>query len=385
VPERSRWWIERHPQFAGHLLGRYHVAACESGVGLLVDLGKRQDSERTQGTLAEVVDRLVDSDRYAPVLAWTELDLESLSAGRNLFTAPPGYDGELPYLDHTVDVVVVDDRARLEEGRRVARRAVVVVSADESGRVSVTEVDHLAAAGQHQADPILLAVAVNGRDDPWFTHLEEAVAEQSGVEILASRDPWTAAMKAEAEVSVLAERGVLPLPGCIEAAAAALTSGEQVGGAAMKLLAADGSLEAAGRIVFADGSVKGIGSGNAETAEPWHEYVHPVCAGAGLLAVRREVLREASKRPGSLLGLPGKRSRSLLALSGAVWKAGCELLYQPDALAVRILEPDLQQVKYTATKEWASVLPDRPERPALLDSRAWQSLLVEDDLKGCWR
>ena len=48
--------------------------------------------------------------------------------------------------------------------------------------------------------------------------LTEAVAGRPGVEVRAAADPIAAAAETDAPTVVLAERGVLPLPGCIEAA-----------------------------------------------------------------------------------------------------------------------------------------------------------------------
>jgi len=376
LPEPARCWMQRYPELAEHLLVRYDVVADEPGAGLLVDVGAARAAGQGQGTLVEVLDRLVAGDRYAPVLDWTGLDLESVTGGRNLFAPPAEADGELPYLDRTIDVVVVEDPAHLEEGLRVASSAVVVVNPDESGRVLVTRVEEVAPNGTVTLDPILLLVATSDPKDPWLARVEESVAEQPAITVVTARDPWArTAEEEEADVAVLAEPGVLPLPGCIEAAAATVTSDEKVGAAAVKLLAADGSLEAAGSIVFADGSVEGVAAGCREVAAPWHEYVRPVCAATGLLAVRSSAAREASKPSGSFV-----------ASSASLWEAGYELRYQPDAWAVRVLGPDPEDAAEEAAAEaWARTLRARPDRPVPLDARAWRGLLAQDDVEGSWR
>jgi hypothetical protein len=375
LPEPARSWMQRYPEFAEHLLTRYDVVADEPGAGLLVDVGAVRAAGRGQGTLLEVLDRLVAGDRYAPVLDWTGLDLESVTGGRNLFAPSAEADGELPYLDRTIDVVVVEDPAHLDEGRRVASAAVVVVNPDQSGRVMVTRVEEVAPSGTLTLDPILLVVAVSDSGDPWLTRVQEAVADQPAITVVAARDPWARTADVEADVVVLAEPGVLPLPGCIEAAAATVTSDERVGAAAVKLLAADGSLEAAGSIVFADGSVEGVAAGCHEVAAPWHEYVRPVCAATGLLAVRSSAAREASKPSGSFV-----------ASSAGLWEAGYELRYQPDAWAVRALDPDPAGAgEEDGIEAWARTLSARPDRPVPLDTAAWRALLAQDDVQGCWR
>jgi hypothetical protein len=273
-------------------------------------------------------------------------------------------------------VVVVEDPVHLEEGRRVASGAVVVVSPDDSGRVVVTEVEEVAPDGPMTADPILLVVAAGDPEDPWLARVEEAVADLPAITVVAGRDPVSAILEAETEVVVLAERGILPLPGCIESASAAVVSGEEVGAAAVKLLAADGSLEAAGSTVFADGSIEGVAAGCREVAAPWHEYVRPVCAAEGLLAVRCSAAREAASKPAD----------SFVALSAGLWQAGYQVRYQPDAWAVRALDGDSGRAEAAEGIEaWAPTLTARPDRPVPLDTGAWRAVLAQDDVEACWR
>ncbi len=373
VPDASRGWLQRYPEFAEHLTDRYDVVADESGVGLLVDVGTRQVTQRRQQTLVDVLDHAVDGNRYAAILDWTDLELDSLILGRNMVTAPPGTDGKLHYLDRTIDVVVIHDLARLEEGRRVASDTVVVVSAGEGEGLRVTRIEDVRADSVSAVDPILVVIAVEP-GDPWLTHVEEAIAGQHHLTLVAAHDPWGAAAAAESNVVVVAERGVLPLPGCIEASATLVMSEGRIGGVAAKLLAADGSLEAAGSMIFGDGSVESISGGRSEVAAAWHEYVRPVCATPGLLAARATALREAQVASGSLT-----------AVSAALWQAGYELHYQPDAWAVRTLHSNGADAPAgVASAGWVQALSARPERPAALNARAWRSLLAQEDVRSAW-
>lgn len=375
VPEPKRSLIERFPELVEHLLIRYQVVADEPGAGLLVDIGTPRASGQAEGPLTEVLDRLVEGDRYAPVLDWTGLELGSVTGGRNVFAAPSEIDGELPYLDRTIEVVVIDDAARREEARRVASGAVLMVNCDKNGRVAVTSVEQVVSDGP-TIDPILFVVAASEPEDPWLGRIDEALAEVPAISLVADQDLAAVAAEADTEVVVLAERGVLPLPGCIESAAATVAGARDVGAAAVKLFAADGSLESAGSTVFADGSVAGIAAGLREVAAPWHEYVRPVCAARGLLAVRADAAREAAP----------KQAGSLLSLSAGLWQAGYQLRYQPDAWAVRALEPDSDATPvHDGTEVWPGVLANRPAPPPILDSSAWRAILAEDDMEGCWR
>jgi len=374
VPEPSRGWLQRYPEFAEHLTDRYDVVADEPGAGVLVDVSARQVTRRRQQTLIDLLDRVVDGDRYAAILDWTDLNLGSLVVGRNIITAPAGNDGKLLYLDRTIDVVVIQDPARLEEGRRVAGCAVVVVSPAEGGEILVTATEDLRADNVSAVDPVLVVIAVEP-GDPWLAYVEEAVAPLRNVTVVAAHDPWEAAIAAEPDVVVVAEHGVLPLPGCIEACSALLLSGDRIGGVAAKLLAADGSLEAAGSMVFADGSIENVSGGCGEIAAAWHEYVRPICSTTGLLTIRAAALRETQFAPGSFA-----------AVSAALWRAGYETRYQPDAWAVRTPDSDgPDMVEGVAPESWGQALSARPHRPTPLDARAWRSLLARDEAGRGWK
>lgn len=375
LPEVTRPWLERLPELAHHLRFRYRVVADEPDNGLLFDLGSRSADESDEPTLPEELDRLAGGDRDTPILAWTNLDIAPLAPSRNVFT-PAVDDDELPYLDGTIEIVVVDDPDRLEEARRVASGAVVHVGPSETGSVEVIEIEEINPAREHDVKRCLVIVAAGDRDDPWRARVSEAVGDRPDVEVIASADPWAAA--AEAEVAVVVERGVLPMPGCIDALAGTFAHEPEAEplAATAKLLGPAGTLAAAGRVVFADGTAAGIGEGSDSIAAPWHEYVRPVWAAAGMLAVRgsraRELLTGAS---------------SLLAASAGLWANGGRLLYQPDAHAVRVSAPEANGAGENGDgiEAWAQALAGCPRRPLPLDERAWHTLLASCEAQEAWR
>jgi hypothetical protein len=346
IPEHARLWLEDLPEFREHLLGHYQPIADEQGAGLLVDVGSRRKDERSSETLVDVLDRILDGERYAPVLDWTGYGLASLATDRGIFPAPPDTDGHLPYLDRSIDVVVVDDPSHLDEGRRVATAAAVLVEPepDETGGLGVSQVEQIS--------------------------IERPMAEE--IIVITGSDSWSAADEAGSQVVALAEDGLLPLPGCLEVAAATLKHDESIGAVAVKVLDADGLLEGAGVAVFDDGSAEGIGAGSAEVSASWHEYVRPVCAASGLLVARTSALH------GSVA-----ESESLIGLSGRLRAAGHRVVYQPDAWAVRV-HPEAGAPRAPG-ESWAEVLSSRPERPENLDSSTWRWLLAHDDVEEGWR
>jgi hypothetical protein len=375
LPEVTRPWLERLPELAHHLRARYRVVVDEMDAGVLVDLGARGEDESGEPTLSEELDRLAEGDRDTPILAWTGLDIAALAPGRNVFT--PAIDGgELPYLDATIEIVVVEGPDRLAEARRVASGAVVHVEPGETGGVGVIGIEEIARAGERTIERTLVIVPVADRDEEWRARVGEAVGDRPEVEVIASADPWAAA--AEAEVAVLVERGVLPMPGCIDALVGTLGAEpeETPIAVAAKLLGPAGTLAAAGQVVFADGTAAGIGEGSDSVAASWHEYVRPVWAAAGMLALRGGQAAE-------LLGGAG----SLLGASAALWANGGRVLYQPDAAAVRVSGPEANGGAGNGDEieAWAPALAGCPQRPLPLDEGAWQTLLASCDAQEAWR
>jgi hypothetical protein len=314
--------------------------------------------------LGALIDALELDDPLRPMLDWTSLDLARLLPGRSVFRPVQPEAGELPYLDHTIDIVLVDEADRMREAARVATDVVVRVGADDLGGAIAVETRRLCADSRPAPSPVLILVATHAADD-WLARLEEAMAQRPGVEVTAA-EHLAAARDTGAATVVLAERGVLPLPGCIEAAERLLAHDQRVGGVAVKLFAADGSLAAAGGAAFADGSVSGIAEG-APVVEAWHEYVRPVAAAVGLV-----VLRSAAAR--QIVSAEDADEVDLADVSARLWSTGWELQYQPDAVAVREVAPA------TAMYSWPLAADGLPPRPDVLDSAAWRRLLARGEV-----
>lgn len=346
VPEQARRWLASLPQFEEHVWRHYEAVADETGAGLLFDTEAGREDRHPDDSLPGVLDRVLDGERYAPVLDWTGMDLDSLIADRGIFEAPPDADGELPYLDRSIDVVVVDDPTHVDEARRGATAAVVLVDPDETGGVGVSRVEEIRSRTATPAET---------------------------TEVLVGPDALTRAVETDSEMVAIAEQGVLPLPGCLEATETVLRRNGDVAAVAVKVFDADGLLESTGTLVFADGSAAGIGAGAVEVAAPWHEYVRPVCAATGMLVARSEALRGIAEEP-----------ESLVDLSGRLWAGGARVLYQPDAWAVRTL-PDERPSEPSAPGVWSDVLESRPNRPERLNVASWRWLLAHDDVEGSWR
>jgi hypothetical protein len=385
VPESARWWLDHYTAFAEHLLGRYRVVADEPGAGLLVDLTSRLASvDGHPRSLSETLDRLATSvGRQPAVLDLTTADLVGRLPDRNVFVPPPSADG-LPFLDGSVDVVVVDDAGPAAEARRVGALAVISVDAGAERAPTVTDVELLDADQITRALDrltVVLAGEADLDDGRWSAHLHEALAEETGVEVV-SPDADSAVVDAAAgsDLVALVSPGVVPLPGCLACARRALGRDATIGAVAVKLVGGDGTLVSAGSTVFADGSVAEVAAGSHEVAAPWHEYVRPTCGGAGLLIARLSALEKAAgDEP-----VPGPRS--LVAWCGRLWSAGSAVQYRPDATAVLLRPPtgDEAEPSDELRAAWRPALAARPARPTRLDTEQWRSLLATDDVEASW-
>jgi hypothetical protein len=383
IPETARWWLDHYRRFSAHLRLRYRVPADRRGAGVLVDLRERQQPVHgSPGALAEVMDRLsVGGAAPAAVLDWTRVGISPYLGGRVF--APPSPAELLPYLDDSVEIVVVDDQSRLAEARRVAQRAVIVLGPHDGGAPQVHGVEPLTADPRHrtQTRSVGVLIAAAEPDPLWRRHLEEALGEVEGCKLLFADDP-AALLSCVVELDAVAviDEGVLPLPDCFQAAWPVLGD-ERVGAVAVKLLSRDGSIEAAGELVFADGSCGGIAEGSHDVAAPWHEHVRAVCGSRGMTLYSGPAL---SKLP-SPEGVPS--SATHLVWCAQLWSSGLRVRYQPEATALRALDaPPVGGPVHAAVRAaWAPVLAARPERPRSLDDPAWRALVSRDDVEASWR
>lgn len=355
--------LKRDVLLAEHFAAHFRPIAEDVEVG--VTMYEQSVATGRPPALNVLVDDVGAGDRGAPLLDWTGLDMGRLLPGRTIFPPVAAPGERLPYRDHTIDVVLVDDAGRMDEAERVAARAVVRVAPNEIDGATVVETRRLRSDGS-AAPPVPILVGTEP-GDVWLRTLAEIVGDRRSIEIRAAPRADAAALETESPIVVLAERGVLPLPGCIEAAERLLAQEERLGGVAVKLFAAGGRLEAAGGAAFADGSVEGI-AGGAAAAASWHEYVRPVDAAVGLV-----VLRSAAARQSAAADDGG--AFDLASLSAHLWSGGWELCYQPDAAAVRALPRAAGPAGV-----WPQAAADRPPRPAELGEGFWRSLIARREV-----
>ena len=309
------------------------------------------------------------------VLDWTDLDLGEQLAGMTTFKPRTG--SSLPYLDRSVEIVVVDQSKDHAEARRVASHGVITVAAGPTGIV-VRDVDDLVPAHTSTAPRVLVWAEAPDPVDAWSSQLAARAAESGADLRFGEIDAAALAFAPDYDAIVLVERHVLPLPGAIEAGVAFALADPSVAVAA-KVLRADGRLEAAGGTVFSDRSVALIAGASSEVRAPWHEFARPVCWAPGLV-VAASPLPAAVPGPGIVSGRTFLRE-----WCAEVWTHGRTVVYEPSVAAVRVTGDGGEPSVPLQSSSWQRVLDLRPNRPDDLNNGTWRYLIAHDDVEACRR
>jgi GT2 family glycosyltransferase len=324
---------------------------------------------------------------------------------RNTVVFGPAGDG-LGHPDRSVHLVVLDgaaSEARRAEARRVARDG--IVSWSRAGGVAA---DWL--RGPEPARPVVSVLVVTADaprllDDclrsiaattPVTGAIEIVVADASVTEASAgvaaawsgrlplrhvradpTRGPIGAvnpgSEAARGEILVVVGQGTRVVAGWLRPLVRTLVDDPGVGVVGPKLLAADGTLAAAGGAIFSDGSVTGFGAGSRDPDAPAVGYVRDVpWASGALLATRRGLLR----RLGGIDPLAGEGYGDV-DYCLRVHAAGRRVVYQPESVSVcqppvDAGPPDGRPAWFH--RRWTNRLAASPDRPARLDAAAWDRL-----------
>jgi hypothetical protein len=380
LPEGSVPWFRQQAELRDHVVRTYRTVVDTEGAGAVFDLtAPAVDGARSlRGEVSRLAAGLLDAPA---VLDWTALNLAGELQGLATFRPPAG--DRLPYLDGSVDIVVLDGVHDHDEARRVASLAVITVAAGASG-VEVCAVEARdAARAADGSRPARLRVLVwssaeEGVGDNWRAQLAARV-RAAGADLhiaeIAS-DGLAGTGHDDYDVVLVVEPNALPLPGTIEAAAA-LAAANPRAAVAGKVLRADGTIEAAGGTVFFDRSVGLIAAASPDVRAPWHEYVRPVCWAPGLVAAAA-ALWAAVPGPLALTGRPFLRE-----WCAEVWARGYSVMYQPTVAAVRVAGDGGEPSVPLSESAWQRVLDLRPARPPELGDGAWRFVLAHDDVEAC--
>jgi hypothetical protein len=326
-------------------------------------------------TVRSAIDQLTGGASSPAVLDCTDLDLAVEL--RDLATFRPPDGARLPYLDDSVDIVVIDSSRDPEEATRVASLGVITVTGTPSGpRIEATIA--LGARPTTTGARVVVWTSPDRNDPRWIDALAERAAGAGAALHVA---PLSAAGLAQApphDVLVAVEAHVLPLPGALDAAAElALAQSEQL--IAGKVLRPDGRLESAGGTVFFDRSVALVAEGSTAVRAPWHEFARPVCWAPGLVAGHASLVATVPA-PADVEGRAFLRE-----WCAAAWAHSAPVVYQPTVAAVRVLGDGGEPSTPLESSAWQRVLDLRPNRPDQLSDGAWRYLLAHDDVEACRR
>jgi GT2 family glycosyltransferase len=422
LPADMSWWLDHYAVFRRHLERHCRVVYRNDDRCQIYFL-----LERPRGAPAieaDALEQLVDEfharfDRDPAILDWrTTRDLARELPQLPVFSAPEGTDrlDTLDYLDHTVDVVAVQDGspARLREAERVASVAVVVfddpkqrsgaraygrlpprIDWREAGTSQLPSVsivvpcydgvDHtrvcietLSRTMGASLDVQVIAVDDASRDGT-ERYLREASRRLSWLSVLRNRsnEGYLASVNrggriATGDILIFLNNDTILLPGWLPPLLRTFGSRSDVGVVGGKLLYPDGRVQEAGGVVFADGSAAKFGAFDPAPSSPLYEFVREVdyCSGA-LLATPREVFEELDGFDPEYG--PGYYEDTDYCFR--VRESGRRVLYQPASVIVHLEGATAGRDVSTGMKQhqmlnhrrfverWADALATRPARP----------------------
>ena len=346
LPSPALWWLDHYAEFRRHLVNRYSTVVRHEDTCVIFDLREPKQSADT-GLWAQLQSLIAEHrqmfDRDPAILNWDSgVDLTEAVPSNAIFS-PPTLSETLPYLDQSIDVVVVGafHPDRTAEAHRVAQAAVVSVtpgpigthhgkSTDVLGDGQVATVEwKVKTQRMSQLTTSIIIPTYNGwaYTESCLTTLREtlpgdfqgeiivvddASTDDTGVRLrqIASEDPRLTIVEnsmnegflastnrgasvASGEVLIFLNNDTILLPGWLSPLLQTFHEHADAGAVGGKLLYPDGRLQEAGGVVFSDGSAAKLGYGDQDAEAPLYSYLREVdyCSGA-LLATKRDLFHK---------------------------------------------------------------------------------------------
>jgi len=329
-------------------------------------------------------------------------------------------DGTLPYLDDSVDVVLLSAASppeELAEARRVAESAIAVLDGDPlvggplgiewlrnpaltPPAVSIVIPSYNGAAllasclrSLVETIPSQMAVEVVISDDASTDHTADIVAGFSGQlsleHVLAEQNAGfvsacnRGAQVASGDMLVFLNNDTLALPGWLSALGCALRDEADAGVAGGKLVFGDGRLQEAGGVIFSDGSGANFGRNAPDPDAALFEVRRSVHYVSGALLATPAALFE------ELGGFGDEYAPGYYEDTDYCFRArerGMGVVYEPRATVVHLegrtsgTSESSGMKRYQAINRekfrshWASALESRTEPPARWDDSTWHQL-----------
>lgn len=427
LPATGEWWLEYYGAFREHLRRTYERLAHIDGTCTIYDLRNpvfhaSDDVTKLKVILAECESRL----GYPPAILDWNSGLELATALPQFsVVSPPTEDLVLPYLDQSVDIVVVPDEPDLAlEAYRVANCAVLTAIVTPNARTPETTVrttwikeanpatrptisiviptdadqDLLSRylrtiqcglQGYSWGEVICIGASINGDAHTSFAwwrrdRLELRLLSDIQAGSYAVRCNRAAA-EANGEIIVFLAEHIIPLDDWLSPILELLALHSRAGALGGKILAPDGPIFQAGGLVFSDGSLAGFGGGDYRIDDPLYGYVRQTdYSGDRLLVTSRVVFQE-------LGGLDERYHTSAYANSDyclRVQQHGLQVWYQPESVHVASEIPDCPSAQRSwpgrngvndhelFVSRWADFLRACPQREQWLDRDTWQALAM---------
>jgi len=366
IPQAQFGWVEQYPKFARHLERRY-VVAHRSELAIVYRLAHSPGDASWQSQLDDLIGVFASRYGHDPAIldCNSGLDLKTHFPEVTSFSPPNPTLGMLPYLDRTVDLVIIQaaDRLAMAEARRVAVGAVAQVS---NGSL---EIDWLANGTTALPSVSIVIPSYNGiafteqcvrslmETVPSWLDCEFVVVDdcstddtQERLAALAKRDRRLRVLRNEVnsgflmtcnrgafesrgEIVLWLNNDTIALPGWLPPLLRIFREDPDVGGVGGKLIFPDGRLQEAGGVVFRDGRSANLGKWHPDPADPLFDYVREVDYVSGAhLAFRRTFLEK--------VGGFDERYRPIYCEDSDIcFKArelGLKVVYQPESAIVHI-------------------------------------------------
>ena len=409
VPETHAWWLTSYPAFRHHLDQRARIVETREGIGTLYELVGSSDA--ASACLGRRVAEALG--RPPSVLAWNAPRAAGLFPDAKVFAAEAS--DELPYIDQSIDVVVVADPSdtMLAEARRVAAMAVV-----DATTVPVVEWIHQPKAPSHPSVSIVIPVSnqwavtdtclralLPSLPADWLVevivvddassdetpqrltslsrldHRIRVLRNDTNLGFVGSTNRGAAA--ATGDFLVFLNNDTVPLPGWLPPLIETFRDRPTAGAVGGKLLFPDGRLQEAGGIIFADGSACHFGREHPDPAWRLFNHVRPVDYVSGaLLATPRAVFA-------SLGGFGAEFAPGYYEDTDYCFRlreTGREVVFQPNAVVVHLeggtagtdhavgMKRHQEINRRRFLKRHAAALARQRQRPTVIDEGVWAVL-----------
>lgn len=433
IPSSAFWWFEHYQGFGHHLTQRYHLLKYLEDTCAIYCL-----EQPAQGSLATHIAQIAADfqNRFHAepvILDWdSQADLAHILPELTVFHPPRG--NSLPYLDHSVDLVVTgtEDEALLGEARRVAKGGLVKLWHRRAGKETLVETEWLRPARARRKPSVSIIVPCHNGSaltEGCLRSLTETLPNEFAIEIVvvddASSDDtpeilreWAAgdgrirvmrnrknlgfvgacnrgARRASGELLVFLNNDVILLPGWLPPLWRTFRDFPGTGAVGGKLIYPDGTLQEAGGVVFADGSAMNFGGGDTDLEKPLYNFVREVdyCS-AALLATKRALFMELGGFDRTYA--PGYFEDTDYCFR--LRQRGRKVFYQPESAVVHReggtagtdlnqgmkAYQKLNQVRFA--RRWKRALERQPASPSKIDQALLQELAFRSlaEQQGRW-